>query len=259
MDPAVEAVVACTGTGQEGAVTINGIARAVFVAALRPWVRWAARAAITGRNRSRTEATAGRFTRGDVDRLVAAAWANFDRRVPGLPRESTVGARQNLILACLTLSMLEALLADGIDRDYAIELIGDVCWKVYAQWGQIPRVVSRLITRDPARRMGISVEMFLRYPFNRPGYRYSDVVEPRGRGLDMLRCPVADYLSSTDASDLCVGTWCNLDYPLARMWGGELERHGTLASGARRCDFRFRAFTTPERARPPRDGVDGTV
>ena len=73
----------------------------------------------------------------------------------------------------------------------------------------------------------MSVAMFLRYPFNRPGYRYADVLEPRGRGLDMLRCPVAEYLAAHEASDLTVATWCNLDFPLARMWGGQLERHGT--------------------------------
>jgi hypothetical protein len=34
------------------------------------------------------------------------------------------------MLACLTLSMLQALTAEGIERDYAIELIGDACWKI---------------------------------------------------------------------------------------------------------------------------------
>jgi L-2-amino-thiazoline-4-carboxylic acid hydrolase len=211
---------------------------------LKPWVRWAARSALAGRNRSRSDPTAGRFTRADVDRMLARAWSDFDRRAPQLPHEPTLGARQNLLLACLTLSMLGALLAEGIERDYAIELVGNACWKVYAQWGQIPRVLSRLRTRDGAERMRASVDMFLRYPFNRPGYRYADVPEPSRRGLDMLRCPVAEYLAAQGASDLTVGTWCNLDYQLARMWGGELERHGTLAGGAGRCDFRFRAQAT---------------
>ena len=218
------------------------------VAVLKPCVGWSARSALLGRNRSRTDPTGGRFTRGDVKRVLAAAWATFDRRSARLPRESTLGSRQNVQLACLTLSMLEALTAAGIQREYAIELIGDACWKVYAQWGQIPRAVSRMVTRDPARRMRIGVEMFLHYPFNRPGYRYTDVPEPRGRGLDMLRCPVADYLISEAAGDLCVATWCNLDFPLAHMWGGELERHGTLAAGEPRCDFRFRA-SGPDSAR----------
>lgn len=208
---------------------------------LRPWVRWAATAAIAGRNRSRTDASAGRFTRKDIDRLLTAAWTNFDHLPTRLPSEPTLGARQNVILAALTLSMLQALTAEGIERDYAIELIGDCCWKIYAQWGQIPRALSRLVTPDPAKRMQLSVDMFLRYPFNWPGYQYRDITEPRGRGLDMLRCPVADYLTANNAADLCVATWCDLDYALADKWGGTLERHGTLAAGANRCDFRFRA------------------
>jgi ubiquinone biosynthesis protein len=226
---------------------VNYAGRAALLALLRPWVRSAARSAIAGRSRSRADSTAGRFTRKDVDQLLRAAWANFNRLSPRLQREPTLGSRQSMMLACLTLSMLQALLAEGIERGYAIELIGDACWKVYAQWGQIPRLLSRVSTRDPAKRMRMSVNMFLRYPFNQPGYRYRDIAEPRGRALDMLRCPVADYLAANGAADLCVGTWCNLDYPLARMWGGELERHGTLAGGAKRCDFRFRAPGPVER------------
>jgi L-2-amino-thiazoline-4-carboxylic acid hydrolase len=217
---------------------------------LKLWARWAARSTIVGRSRSRSDPTAGRLTRSDVDRLLGAAWANFDRLAPELPHEPTLGSRQNVQLACLTLSMLEALTSDGIERGYAIELVGDVCWKIYAQWGQIPRLVTRLLTRDRVKRMRISVEMFLRYPFNRPGYRFDDVAEPRGRGFDILRCPVAEYLAAHDASDLAVATWCNLDFQLARMWGGELERHGTLAAGAERCDFRFRAHS-------PKPGATG--
>jgi hypothetical protein len=108
--------------------------RAALLALLRAWVRWAARSAIAGRSRSRSDPTAGRFTREDLDRLLSAAWGNFDRLSPQLQREPTLGSRQN-----------------------------------------------------------------------------------------------------------------HLDYPLARMWGGELERHGTPGGGARRCDFRFRAPGPVER------------
>lgn len=208
---------------------------------LRPWAGWAARSAIIGRNRSRTDPTTGRFTRADVRRLVRATWANFDEHAAGLPAEPTLGSRQNVLLAALTVAMFEALLDDAVDREYATELVGDMCWKVYAQWGRIPQVLSRLRSADPVQRMRFDVEMFLRFPFNRPGYRYRDQPEPLGRALDMTRCPVAEYLTSRDAADLTVGSWCNLDFQLARMWGGTLERHGTLAGGAPCCDFRFRA------------------
>lgn len=215
--------------------------RAASVVLFWPWARWAARSALIGRSRSRDDPALGRFTHRDVHRLLKAAWAKFNDLAPGLSREPTLGSRQNVSLACLTLAMLDALREEGIERGYAIELIGDSCWKVYAQWGQVPRLLSRLLTRDPAKRMRISVDTFLRFPFNRPGYRYLDVPEPAGRGLDMLRCPVAGYLAAHSASDLAVGSWCNLDFQLARMWGGTLERHNSLAQGAQCCDFGFRA------------------
>lgn len=220
-------------------------AQSAAVLVLRPWASWAAHVAIVGRSKSQTDPDAGRFTRGDVGRLLKTAWTRFDQLEPDLPPEPTVGSRQNVMLACLTLAMLEALVDDGIERSLAIELVGDTCWRIYAQWGQLPRAISWLTTRDPANRMRRSVNLFLRFPFNRPGYRYDDVPEPQGRAINMLRCPVADYLAAHNASDLTVGTWCNLDYQLAHMWGGTLERHGTIAAGAQHCDFRFRTAAQP--------------
>lgn len=200
----------------------------------------AAGRAIAGRNRSRTDPTSGRFTRSQIAQIVDVAFSRFEERVPGLTSEPTVGSRQNVMLAGLTLSLLEALEQDGIERRYAIELTGDVCWRFYRQWGYVTRAVTRLVTRDSVRRMRLSVNAFLSFPFGRPGYRFDDVAQDDGRSLDMRRCPVADYLGSRGAADLCAGSWCNLDYALAEMWGGTLERSGTLVGGASCCDFRFR-------------------
>ena len=172
---------------------------------------------------------------------MEVAFERFERRVPDLPSEPTIGSRQNVLLAALTLSCLEALEADGIERGYAIELTGDICWRFYRQWGQGTRATTRLITGDPVRRLRLSVNAFLTFPFGRPGYQFDDVPQADGRSLDMQRCPVADYLGSRGAADLCAGSWCNLDYALAEMWGGTLERSGTLVAGANCCDFRFRA------------------
>ena len=62
----------------------------------------------------------------------------------------------------------------------------------------------------------------------------------------MRRCPVANYLGSRGAADRCAGSWCNLDYTLAEMWGLTLERTGTLVAGASCCDFRVRVPAHPE-------------
>lgn len=42
------------------------------------------------------------------------------------------------LAASLTLAVFQALLAEGIERGYAIELTGNTCWKIYAQWGRSP-------------------------------------------------------------------------------------------------------------------------
>ncbi len=201
-----------------------------------------------GRNRSRNDPTAGRFVDSEINQIVDAAFVRFDQHAPGLPEEPTVGSRQNVMLAALTLALLEALEEAGIERGYGIELTGDICWRFYRQWGQVTRAGTRLVTSDPLRRLRLGVNAFLTFPFGRPGYRFDDVAQDDGRSLNMRRCPVADYLGSHGAADLCAGSWCNLDYALAEMWGGTLERSGTLVAGATCCDFRFRVPAEPSGA-----------
>ena len=62
-----------------------------------------------------------------------------------------------------------------------------------------------------------------------------------GGGVRLYPMPVAEFFAQHDASELCVNTWCNLDFPLAEKWGGRLSRTGTIAMGKERCDFRWRA------------------
>lgn len=79
-----------------------------------------------------------------------------------------------------------------------------------------------------------------------PSYEWSDVASPVGVvAFDCLKCPVAEFFASKSASELCVQTFCRLDFPLAETWGGELERKGTIAAGAERCDFRWRPRQAP--------------
>jgi ubiquinone biosynthesis protein len=145
----------------------------------------------------------------------------------------------NVMLACLSFSMLAVLLDRGIERQYAIELIADAAWKVYEKWAILPRFLARLFVRDPVDRMKSCVNTFLRFPFNPPGYTLERTPSDCGIRFNVLRCPVALYLQRLDAGDLCVASWCNLDFPLAEIWGGKLKRTGTLAGGSDHCDFHF--------------------
>jgi hypothetical protein len=170
---------------------------------------------------------------------VRDTFDRFDRHVPAIPREPTAGSQQNVMLAALTLSLLEILEEAGVERCYAIELVGDTCWRFYRHWGRATKTITNLITRDATHRLRLNVNAFVTYPFGRPGYRFDDVPEADGRSLNMLHCPVADYLGQRHAADLCAGSWCNLDYALAEAWGARLQRSGTLVGGATHCDFRF--------------------
>jgi ubiquinone biosynthesis protein len=187
----------------------------------------------------------GRFTKRDVRQLLAATWRTFDELSPALPREVTLGARMNLTFACVTLSFHRALLACGTERSYATELVGDAAWVVYRPWGTVPRLVSRLGAREPLARLRLATNLFRRFPFGPPSYVMRDVAAPDVVAFDVLRCPIAEYFSAHGDADVCVGTWCNLDYALAEAWGGRLVRPRTLAGGASRCDFRWRSATTP--------------
>jgi ubiquinone biosynthesis protein len=208
----------------------------------KPIFKWAAYRALVGRNRSPHEPEKGRFTRAEVRHILDQLWHNYDELSPDIPREPTRGSRMNMELACMTLSFHRALLAAGIERDYAISLIADFAWVIYQKWGILPRLISRLRTRDPVKRMRICLNLFLRFPFNPPGYIFQRLPADDGISFDMRRCPIAEYFQSYEAADVCVGSWCNLDYPLAEMWGGWLERAGTLVEGDDCCSFRFKAL-----------------
>ncbi len=209
--------------------------------ALQPALKWAARRAWVGKPRRREQPGAQTFTPAEVDQILIRGWQNYLLLAPDIPREPTLGNKQNMILAGITLAIFQSLLLGGIERDYAVELIANAAWQIYEKWGRVPRALARLQTRDPVERMRIMVRLFLRYPFNPPGYRFDAPSDSEGIRVNMYRCPVADYLRAHEAADLCVGSWCALDFPLANMWGGWLERSSTLAGGAGFCDFYFKA------------------
>lgn len=103
----------------------------LFKLILRPITSLAARQSLAGRSRSPGEPEKGRFWAAEVARRLDQTWRVFDELVPDVSREPTVGSRLKVRLAALTLAMLRTLTAAGIERRYAIELIGDTCWNVY--------------------------------------------------------------------------------------------------------------------------------
>jgi L-2-amino-thiazoline-4-carboxylic acid hydrolase len=179
----------------------------------------------------------------DVDRFLRDTWARYDERAQSLPHQPTIGSTMNVRLACFTLSFFEALQATGVERAYAAELIADAAWRVYRQWARLAVGLARLWPRRATAlgfaRIDREGRASLRFPFNAPGYVVETVESDRGTAFDVVRCPVARYFAAAGAADLCLASWCNLDYALADLTREKLSRTKTLVGGQDRCDFRL--------------------
>ncbi|CAN5917712.1 hypothetical protein BH11MYX2_BH11MYX2_04570 [soil metagenome] len=211
----------------------------------QPWTRRVARRVLVGRLRVRGAPDRGRFTKDDVGRYLTVAWHDYAAKQPKLTPQPTAGSTMNVRLACFTLAFFDALLAEGIRRDYAVELVADAAWGIYGVWG---RLASQLARLKPGNRAalgfattakGKEAGVTLSFPFNAQGYLVKLAKVERGTGFDVVHCPVASYFREHDAIDLCVAAWCNLDYPLGEMTRQRLVRTQTIVQGTDHCDFRI--------------------
>jgi ubiquinone biosynthesis protein len=177
---------------------------------------------------------------GIVDTVLAEAWDRYYELEPSVPMERTLGAVFTTHLAAATLAIHDTLLRHGVSPQASYQLIYDIGWKFYTEMGEPPLLLAAAFTRDPHKRVRFATDLFRKFPFEQPGYLWQDVPSARDVvAFDCTRCPVAEFFANHQASELCVQTWCNLDFPLAEKWGGRLERTGTIAMGAQRCDFRW--------------------
>jgi ubiquinone biosynthesis protein len=178
----------------------------------------------------------------EVERALQETWRIYDRLMPTIPREATWGGSLMVRLAACAISLYRALLQTNLPANEATRLVSAAAWQIYEKMAAAPRVLASLVTRDPLRRLKVATDLFRRFPFGPPAYRMEDV--PAGAGsvaFNVLRCPVAEFFRHEGQPELCVSAFCQLDFPLAKAWGGTLERTSTIAAGAGRCDFRWRA------------------
>ena len=207
------------------------------VAVLRPLLDPRARAALIHH-----------FSASAVDALLEKSWAGYAERRSAVPSQEGIGARVMVHLGALTLAMYDALRSIGQSTDDATARVYDVGWQVYTKMGEVPWVTAEAFSRGEYEKLRFATKAFRTFPFDAPSYQWEDVeAGPGVVAFNCLRCPVAEYFRAHDASEVCVNTWCKLDYPLARQWESELERSGTIAGGAPVCDFRWQAIISTRR------------
>jgi ubiquinone biosynthesis protein len=183
--------------------------------------------------------------RDEARRTLEALWRNYAESAPTVPKVEGFGPRLVLHLAAITIAFHEALMDSERSNEVASQLVADVGWVVYRKMGAVTWMLSRIAGKDKFQRMRTATQIFRHFPFSSPAYQFREVAgEANVVAFDCVRCPAAQYFASKNKSALCVRTFCNLDFPLAKDWGAELERTGSIAGGAERCDFRWRRGAT---------------
>jgi len=190
----------------------------------------------------------------EVEALLDAGWRRYGEIESDTPVLDQIGPTFILHLAGAVRAMNQALVAAGHRPEEARELLYEIGWLVYTRMGEGPFLVASAFTDDPRKKMEVATRLFRGFPFGPPAYQWRDVEageHPAGAGqavvaFDCLQCPVAEYFVRHGEGDLCYGTFCRLDFPLAEQWGGRLERTGTLAIGAPVCDFRWVLDEVPD-------------
>lgn len=154
-----------------------------------------------------------------------------------------VGGTLMLRLASLTAGFYQGLFLRVGDAAEARALTGEVTWRIYSKAGRLPWSLGGVGATSKVDRLRRATDVFRRFPFSPPAYEMVDVHsdDPAVVAFDVLRCPVAEYFVERGLGEVCVETWCNLDFPLAEQWGARLERDTQLASGDKRCEFRWHA------------------
>jgi L-2-amino-thiazoline-4-carboxylic acid hydrolase len=150
----------------------------------------------------------------------------------------TLGATFTVRPAAVTAAAYETILALPTSAQDATRTVHDIAWAVYQKIGGAAWAISGALSTDSTQRLRLATVAFRTFPFNGPFCEWEDIPSPVG--FDCLHCPVADYFKADNLSELCVRTWCALDFPLAEtVWDARLERSGSIAGGATRCDFRW--------------------
>ncbi len=185
-----------------------------------------------------------RFGRERAGKILDETFKRCASRPRGVPQESSLGGRLMVYLAALTAALYSVLVDEGLDRAQARAETANITRSIYDKMAEVPWLIARISTVSPIARLERATNAFRRFPFGPPAYVMEDVPsDDRTVAFDVKRCPVATYFRAQGLSELCVESFCNLDFALAERWGARLERTTTLAAGDTCCNFRWRLTT----------------
>ncbi|MBE0611124.1 MAG: hypothetical protein IH609_17205 [Dehalococcoidia bacterium] len=248
---------------------MGGVLR-LMVVLYRPFVRRAARQALQGRRIDPSRPEAGRFLRADVTAFVDDVW----RRIPAIMAGEdfaaipTTGNKNNVFLAGVTIAAYQALLDRGIERKYAMELFGDMGWKLYESMVKVPLLFASATTFDSQQRMDRVLRWLMRFPFStpgRPGYEVRAWATPGRFNTHWAYCAPLGFTQryvqahgDRGEVEAFYRSWCLYDWPVADLLAGgkagdrdHYERPHTLSLGDSVCDMCWHAAGSAALRRAP--------
>ena len=177
-----------------------------------------------------------------IDSFIKNIWYEYKERAEKQERKETFGATVMTKLSLLTLIIYEKLLSENIEKQEAIELSSKINWIVYEKLTNRFWIFTRLFSNRPITRVKKAMEFFINYfPYKSPGYEMEILKTPENEvAFNVTKCPAAEFFKEHNLNELCVKSWCNLDFPLAKKWNVELERDKTIANGNEYCNFKFK-------------------
>ncbi len=180
------------------------------------------------------------FNHEEIEQILKGYWQRYLTLKPDAPQMPSIGGRIMVQLAAMSTAFYLELTSRGIDETTSTKIFYDIAWIVYKKMGQYAWKLTRWKTRSNISRLVLATRLFRKFPFNSPSYQWND--EPSLNNtvcFNCLKCPVAEYFETKNLSIFCVETWCAFDFPLAQLWGGTIERTGSIAGGSKVCDFKW--------------------
>jgi hypothetical protein len=199
---------------------------------------------------------ASRFPDREIDQMMRETRNEFQRLIPEIPY---IGGRENsftqpLVGCTMLLALYRVLKRQGMST----EEIGRIA--VEAEEERVrsyPRVVRTLlgwILYSPLGRRRL--EKIARDSQKRqyPGGWVATYIEGDGKefdfGIDYIECGLCKFFRQQDAGEF-TRYLCLLDYAQQRAMNTGFFRSTTLAEGAERCDFRWKAGRETRPGWPP--------
>ncbi|MCB9756293.1 MAG: L-2-amino-thiazoline-4-carboxylic acid hydrolase [Myxococcales bacterium] len=177
-----------------------------------------------------------------IEAFTAQVWARYAALETQAPRFRQRINRGLFKLGLPALAIYRALQDDqGLARDAALELVEEVLTTRYhAIFGRSPlraRIMSQAVRLPLVRRRMLHAIERLDEP---DGFRMRRVESDDLMAFDVHECALVKYFAREGVPELGP-LICKLDDLIAGyMDGVTLERGGTIAGGASRCDFRYR-------------------